>query len=857
MKFLMARHSASSRLSAPLKHAWWLLLVLAALAVLLGGSLLVTWAAARHSLPQLDGRLTVAGLHAPVTVTRDSLGVPHLRAATVEDLFFAQGFITAQDRLWQMDMTRRFAAGELAEVLGAEYLPHDRRQRTLLLRQAAEQAAAQLTARDRAHFEAYARGVNALMASQPLPLEFRALRYHPRPWTITDSFLVATSMVQMLSMSTVEHELSRQELTSRLSPELAADLFPNSSWRDHPPAPPPDWEELSRTNSQDQRDDKPVAAPESRRDRIRRSRIKKRADALPALPWLNQALWAGPAKPRRVNEASPSDAALVPGSNNWVISGAHTASGKPLLANDMHLAHQIPNVWYEAQLNSGAYDVAGVTLPGLPYVVVGHNERIAWGFTNIAPAVVDLFVETFNERGEYETPQGWRQPEHRHEVIRVRRGRLLNLYQDIPLDVVITRHGPLVSRDLLDAVEPSRQNAGQKPRQGIALKWTIYDPQTLQVPFFDLNLARNWGEFRQALRRFGNPAQNVVYADADGHIGYQAAGMVPVRMSGTGALPVSGNDDSHEWIGYIPFEEMPNLFDPASGMIATANGRITSDGSPLVISNEWGPPYRTEHIYRVLEADKKFTAADMLALQMDVYSDFDRFCAQRFVYGVDHSPNVPARVHQAAEMLRSWDGRESTSSAAATIVARSRQELMRLLLTPKLGDARKDYQWLLAPVWLENVLLLQPERWLPTGYANWDELLTAAVGAAVSAPDAPHDLGGWNWGEQLEVEVSHPIFGRVPGLSRWAATGRMQQSGNGYTVKQVGRHFGPSERMTVDFGNLDGSTLNIVNGQSGQIFSPHFNDQWQAWYWGRTFAQPFSAGAVEAAHRHSLTLEPR
>jgi len=852
MNFLMARRFVTSRSSSSLKHAGWLLLVLAALAALLGGSLLITWLVARASLPQLDGRLTVAGLSAPVTVTRDPLGVPHLRAASVEDLFFAQGFITAQDRLWQMDMTRRFAAGELAEVLGADYLPHDRRQRTLLLRQAAEQAAAQLTPRDRAHFEAYARGVNALLASQPLPLEFRVLRYHPRPWTVTDSFLVATSMVQMLSMSTVAHQLSRQKLTSLLSPELAADLFPNSSWRDHPPAVPPEWEELLRPDLHDEYDDEPVAAPAPRR-----GKTGKTTDDLPALPLLSQSLLAWTGQPRRGQVATSSDREVAPGSNNWVLSGAHTASGKPLLANDMHLPHQIPNVWYEAHLSSGAYDVAGVTLPGLPYVVAGHNGRIAWGFTNIAPAVVDLFLETFNERGEYQTPQGWRQPERRHEVIRVRRGRLLNLFRDESLDVVITRHGPLVSRELLEAEESSGHKTGTKPRQAIALKWTIYDPQTLQVPFFDLNLARNWDEFRQALRRFGNPAQNVVYADADGHIGYQAAGMVPVRASGTGALPVAGNDDSHEWTGYIPFERLPSLFDPPSGVIATANGRITPDGYPLTISNEWGPPYRTERIYRLLEADRKFTTADMLALQMDNYSDFDRFCAQRFVYAVDNTQNTPARVHQAAELLRAWDGRERTDSAAATIVARSRQELTRLLLTPKLGDAHKDYQWFLSPAWLENVLLLQPERWLPAGYASWDDLLTVAVRAAVTAPDAPRDLGGWNWGEQLEVEVSHPIFGRIPGLSHWAATGRMQQSGNGYTVKQVGRRFGPSERMTVDLGNLDSSTLNIVNGQSGQIFSPHFNDQWQAWYWGRTFALPFSAGAVDAMRRHSLVMEPK
>jgi penicillin amidase len=825
-----------------------LLAVLAAMAVVYGGFLFTCWVAARIALPRQDGKLSVAGLSAPVTVVRDAQGVPHVRAATVEDLFFAQGFVTAQDRLWQMDMTRRFAAGELSEVLGAGYLPHDRRQRTLLIRMAAEQAAVQLSPRDRAHFEAYARGVNALIARQPLPLEFRLLRYRPRPWTVTDSMLVATSMAQMLSLGTVAHELSRQELSSRLSPELAADLYPNSSWRDHPPAAPPSWEELQRPA--DEEDSRRPPAPAHHRGRHRA------ASAAPPLS-LSAVLAALAGRLPRQPMPSADGPELIPGSNNWVLSGAHTVSGKPLLANDMHLPHQMPNVWYEAHLTSGDYDVAGVTLPGLPYVVAGHNGHIAWGFTNLAPAVTDLFVETFNERGEYQTPQGWRQPERRHEVIRVRRGMVLNLYRDEPLDVIITRHGPLVTRQMLAGDDSGGQKSAPNPAQRLALKWTIYDPQTMQVPFFDLNLARNWEEFRQALRRLGNPAQNVVYADADGHIGYQAAGMVPLRTAGTGGLPAPGNDDSHEWTGYLPFEQLPSLFDPPAGVIATANGRITPDDFPLTISDEWGPPYRTERIYRVLETDRKFAAADMLTLQMDVYSDFDRFCAQRFVYAVDHTPSAPARVHQAAEILRAWDGRVNVNSAAATITARARQELVRLLLAPKLGDTRKDYRWAMQAVWLENVLLLQPDRWLPPGYANWEEALSAAVRAAVAAPDAPRDLNGWPWGQQTEQDVRHPIFGRIPGLSYWASAGRMAQSGNGYTVKQVGPLFGPSERMTVDFGNLDGSTLNLVNGQSGQLFSPHFNDQWRSWYQGTSFPLPFSESAVGAARRHTLTLQPK
>lgn len=539
------------------------------------------------------------------------------------------------------------------------------------------------------------------------------------------------------------------------------------------------------------------------------------------------------------NWQSAADSLLRPGSNNWVISGAHTVSGKPLLSNDMHLGHRIPNVWYEAHLTSGAYDVAGVTLPGLPYVVAGHNQRIAWGFTNIGPSVADLFVETMNDRGEYQTPEGWRPAQHQQETIKVRGG----LNQTV--DVTITRHGPIVS-----ALYPGES------RQ-LALKWTMHDPTALQMPLFDLNSAQTWDQFRSALSRFGSPAQNVVYADVDGHIGYQATGMIPMRASGDGSLPVPGYDSAHEWTSYIPFDKLPSVLDPPSGIIATANGRITPDGYPYPISNEWGAPYRIERIYHELGDDKRFTPADMLALQMDIRSDLDRYCAERFVYSLDHAGNVSARARQAAEIMRAWDARVTTDSAAASIVAASRHELQRILLTEKLGDSWQEYSWYMSPVWLEDMVLRQPPNWLPSKYASWDELLAAAVEAAVDSDDAPHNLNGWRWGPHEVVSIQHPLFGAVPFLGRWTGTGEFEQSGNGYTVKQVGSKFGPSERMTVDFSDLDNSTLNIVTGQSGQIFSPHYMDQWRAWCKGQTFSLPFTTAAVQRSAAHTLVLEPK
>ncbi|HZL70631.1 MAG TPA: penicillin acylase family protein, partial [Candidatus Limnocylindrales bacterium] len=533
-----------------------------------------------------------------------------------------------------------------------------------------------------------------------------------------------------------------------------------------------------------------------------------------------------------------TDDRLHPGSNNWVVSGAHTASGKPLLSNDMHLDLHIPNVWYEAHLTAGDFDVAGVTLPGVPFVIVGHNRYIAWGFTNLGPNVEDLYIEKFNDKGEYLTPQGWVQPEHRKEIIRVK-GK-----PEVTVDVEVTRHGPIIS----DVIP------GEKRK--LALKWIIYDPLPSRAAFFAVDSAKNWQEFRAAFSQFGAPGQNVVYADVDGHIGYQATGLVPIRAAGDGSVPVSGDDNSHEWTGYVPYDKLPSVYDPASGIIATANGRVTPDGYPYTLSIEWGSPYRTERIYKLLNANKKLTPPDMLAIQTDIVSAFDRFCAERFVYAVDHASTASQRAKSAADLLRNWDGAMTIDSAAPTVAYFSRKKLEELLLKPKLGDDWKEYRWFMSPVWLENILSHQPARWLPEGYANYDALLTAAVEGAVSDAEAPSALAMWKWGRVHRVDIKHPFWSNFPILKRGAGPGPQPLSGDGQTVKQVSAHFGPSERLTVDFSDLDNSTLNIVNGQSGNVFDEHYNDQWDAYYRGRTFPLPFSPSAVQRAGVHHLKLEP-
>jgi penicillin amidase len=791
----------------------------------------------KASLPQVDGNIELSGVKAPVTVIRDAQGVPHISASSLDDLLFAQGYVTAQDRLWQMDMGRRFGRGELSEVIGESTLKLDKQQRTLRLQDAVNNAIAAASPRDIELVKAYAAGVNAYMEGQQnnWPIEFRILGYTPRKWTIEDSLTIGVNISQTLN-SQWQMEYSRSKLIAHLKPEEIADLYPNASWRDHPPtmeAPPQ------------------VIPPPK-----------------PAGPQTNLAVpnnmprWLAALVMPNMSSYEPCEE-CISGSNNWVVSGAHTASGKPLLSNDMHLAHSIPNTWYEVQMKAEDYDVFGVSFPGLPYIIAGHNEHVAWGFTNIGPDVQDLFIETFNANGEYQTPKGWIKPDKKHEVIKVKGTK------DVELDVLITRHGPIVS-DLFPN-EPKKY----------ALKWTLYDPAAISLPFLEIGRTKNWQEFTTAFSHFGGPGQNVVYADVDGHIGYHATGKTPIRATGDGLLPVAGNDDAHEWTGYIPFDKLPSTFDPPGGIIGTANGRIAPDGYPFSISTMWGSPYRTERIYKMLNSKQKLTADDMLSFQMDNYSEYDRLCANAYVYAIDHTPNASARTKQAADLMRGWDGHVVPEAVAPVISVKSNRKLWQMILEPKLGNDWDDYSWFMSAVAMEKILQDKPARWLPKGFKDYNELLTAAVEKAVSTeveqrkpsvgdvergmankippgPPAPQDLKSWTWGKTYPIELNHLVLGKIPIVNRWSGPGVQPQSGNGsLTVKAAGRTFGASERATYDLSDLDRSTFNLVTGESGHIASQHYMDQWNAWHNGKTFTVPFSEGAVKSSAKNTLMLVPK
>jgi penicillin G amidase len=788
-------------------------LVIVALVAALGSA---AWLknAMLEQLPTLDGELKLPGLSAPVTVRRDSHGVPHVQASSMEDLLEAQGYVVAQDRLWQMDMARRYAAGELAELLGPGVVEHDKVQRVLQIKSTAEHLTATMPADQKLLFEAFARGVNAFIAAHKdtLPAEFRLLNYTPRPWQPVDSWLVALNMVSRLD-TLYPWKLEREKVETRLGPTLATQLYPTTTWRDHPP-----------TQSMPDLTAPHQAIPDVPLDESQSS--------LEDLLRLKQILSLG---------SIPCNG-CKPGSNEWVVSGAHTASGKPLLSNDMHLEHSIPDIWHAEDLQAGSFHVSGVTTPGIPFIIEGHNEHISWGFTTLNGDVQDVYVEKTNGRGEYWAGNGWRAPEHDQEHIHVRFGN------DVLLDLQRTDHGPVIT-----PLFPHETRM-------LALKWTLYTTPQHGLPLQALDSASNWTEFRQAVSQWWAPTQNMAYADDQGHIGYQAVGIFPARPGGLSGVPIvetgTPADTEHEWQGYQQFAQLPTVLDPCTGIIATANARITPDGFPYPLALNWDAPYRNERIWKWLSGHTRLTPADMLTLQMDTYSEVDRDLAQRFAYAIDRAKNTDAKLRQAADFMRTWDGVITTGSVPAEITDAAKQALWPLVLRPKLGDDWQLYEWQSKNFVQEEMVEKNPAEWLPANYKTWDDLMVAAVKQGMVDHHAPASLKDWTYGSQHVINVQHPLYAMLPYFRQWTSTGPHQLAGDETTLDHVRGLLGASQRLTVDWSNLDGSTENIVMGESGDPLSPYFLDQFPAWYNGKTFAMPFSDGAVAASTAHTLRLVP-
>jgi len=724
-----------------------------AIALVLAAALAIFYWYVWRPLPQRSGAIA-APVANPVTVVFDKLGTPHIRAASLEDALFVQGYVTAQDRLWQMDSLRRYDSGELAEVMGPTFLDTDRDSRRLRLRRVAEAAYLTMPAADRAACAAYTRGVNQFISTHldNLPVEFTLLGYHPRPWSVVDSLLIALHMFR--------------ELTT--------------TWRD---------------------------------EIVKRDML---ADG----------------NPQKVNLLLPVRSGFepLPGSNAWAMAGSRTASGKPLLSNDMHLQYSLPGIWYMAHLQAPGLDVAGVALPGLPGVVVGHNQRIAWGITNLGFDVQDLYLEKFDDRtGQYQFHGQAARAALEHEIIRVK-GR-----PSIDLPVWVTPHGPLFVTEGNDHM---------------VLRWIVYEPGILQLPLIELDSAQNWQQFTAVLSRFPGPGSNFVYADADGNIGYHAAGKLPKRRGYVGDVPADVSSGDADWDGFIPFDQLPTAFNPPGGIIATANQNPFPPDYLYPVNGNFAPPYRARQIRDLLSAHGGWHAADMLAVQKDVFSAFDLFLAEQVIAACDQYPSHAPDAGRAIELLRTWDGQMEKDLAAPFLTTLVFRHVRSAVAGSAAPGKELAYTNAMAPAVIETLLRRRPEGW----FRDYNEMLSGALADALEegARIQGRDIQRWRYGRYTQTEVDNRVIHAVPLIGKYFDLGPLPMSGSPTTVRQSTRTLAPSMRMDADLGDWDRSLLNVLAGQSGQILSSHYRDEWMDYYSARSY--PLQFRAVEA--RSTLEFRP-
>jgi penicillin amidase len=760
-----------------------------------------------RSYPTLNAELRVIGLQAQAEVWRDVDGVPHIFAANEHDLFFVQGYVTAQDRLFQLDLLRRIGQGRLSELFGATTLDTDKFLRTLGLYRVANREVELLSPEARAALDAYAEGVNKYADTHrdAPPAEFFILGARWEPWRPADTVVIGKVMAWDLG-GNMETELLRASVVSRLGEDAARALFPRT----------------------------PVTTP-------------------PIIALAAGELARSPGAKALRSLLGGSGSAL--GSNNWVLAGARTVDGKPLLANDTHLGVRNPSIWYLVHLSGAGFNVAGFSIPGTPGVVIGHNERIAWGVTNVNPDVQDLYVELPDPSDLRRFRYG-----DSYENVLILRERIgVRGSEPVEIDVTVTRHGPVMT----PVIEGTRQL--------LALRWTALEPGRLLEAVYRLDRASDWSQFRAALRDWDVPAQNFVYADIDGHIGYQLAGRIPVRAEGDGRQPVPGYDASHEWVRDVPFDELPFLFDPPEGVIVTANQRISS-GSALFVSNEFDPGFRAQRIHELLRAREKWTVPDLARLQLDMKDvSTDRFL---FLRGVrPHSD----RAAEAQSMLREWDGTMRPDSAAAAIYQVWFRHMLRRTLRDKLGeelyaeyvDGARN-----AALALYELAATPDSPWF-VDLANPINRGRDAI-AALALEDALDELeralgadrSKWSWGRLHTITFEHPL-GAVAPLDRIFNIGPFPNGGDLFTVAQAGYEFEPDEdderyaqvvhpsmRMVVDLADFDRSLAIYATGQSGQPFATHWGDMTRRWLQGRLLPLRFSRDGLTALEG-ALVLRPR
>ncbi|SLN44538.1 penicillin acylase family protein [Oceanibacterium hippocampi] len=797
----------------------WLLRGFAVLILLIGIAAAGGYYYLRTSLPQLDGEIALAGPSAPITITRDRNGIPHIEGQSIEDALFGLGFVHAQDRLWQMEMNRRIGAGRLSEILGEATVGTDRFLRTLGVYHFAERNYSRLKPETRARLDAYAAGVNAFLENRSgaLPVEFVILGVDPEPWTAADSLVWLKMMAWDLSANW-SSELLRFALTERLTPTAIGQFLP--------PYP----------------GDAPVSLPNLKAlyDSTGRGLTRLAGIAPPHLP-------------------------RGAGSNNWAVSGARTVTGKPLLANDPHLGLSAPALWYLAHLKAPGLDTIGATLPGIPAVVLGRNDRIAWGFTNTGPDVQDLYIER-NPAGDpdsYLTPDGPAAFAFRDEVIKVKDSA------PVSFRVRISRHGPIIS----DAMASVR--ADLPSDTGLAFAWTaLDDDDTTADGGLAMMTATDWDSFVGALRSFRVPQQNILYADVDGNIGYYAPAHIPMRKAENdirGLMPSPGWDDRYDWDGYIPFEDLPQAFNPESGVIYTANQKVVPDNYPYHLTFEWTPPYRARRIATLLDETEKHSVESFRAMQADVRSTMagDLLPLMTTIEGSDEKAAL------ALAQLRAWDGTMAADMVEPLIFSAWYREFTRLVYSDDLGPDLFADAWSQRPVFITNVLLDREGQgaWCDDVTTDAVEdcptMLRRALDLAIADLETRYgsDRTAWNWGTAHHAHGEHRPFGKVPVLKDLFDVD-VPTMGGTYTV-DAGRFdiangtapfanvHSASYRAIYDLADLDRSIFIHSTGQSGNRLSPLYKNWAEDWAKVGYVAMTTSAADYQAGALGRLILTPK
>ncbi|MGW8482540.1 penicillin acylase family protein [Microbacterium sp. NPDC055903] len=850
------------------------------LVIAVAAAFVVVWTIQR-SFPQTGGALDLDGLQAEVTVQRDASGIPTITADSSHDLFFAQGFVHAQDRFFEMDFRRHVTAGRVAEMFGESQLETDMFLRTLGWRDVAEAEVEAMDETTLGYYQAYADGVNAYLADRggaELSLEYAVLGiqnpgYEVEPWEPADSVAWLKAMAWDLRTN-IEDETARALLAASgddadaaATQALLEKLYPPYPFDENPVIVP----KISEVPEVSTDTDAETAAYPTGDDEA------EAAQAVHTVQWQEAS---------SVIEAASmlvGDAGEGIGSNSWVVSGALTESGLPLLANDPHLGASLPSVWHQVQLRCSEvtedcpFDAGGFSFSGLPGIVIGHNAQVAWGFTNLTTDVTDLYVERV--QGDAYWRDGQLVPmEVREETIKVAGG------DDVALTVRSTVHGPIISGltdDFTGIADDPVVGAGEAvlPLEGapeipegeyaVSLRWTALAPGTAATAIFALSTAQDFDDFRYAASLFDVPAQNLIYADVEGNIGYQTPGRLPIRGAGDGWLPQPGWDSAYDWTGFIPFEELPVSYNPASGYIVTANNAIVDDDYAYFLSRDWDDGYRAARIVDLIEqrsAAAPLTTDDMSAIQMDS----EMWFGKRLATVMADVPVEDAGTRDAVDLLRSWDAQNAASSAGAAYANVLWSNLVQNVFANHAEPLPIDGQARLFTV--VSAMLDDPSDPLWTNeeldVEGMDEML------ALSAEQAYDELSArqgdvverWNWGDLHAITLTSDTLGSsgIAPIELLFNRGPYRVSGGASVVNATGWELGesyatttvPSMRMVVDLADLDASTWIHLTGTSGHAFHAHYTDQTEDWAAGRQRAWAFSADAVDTAAVDTLVLQP-